>query len=66
MGRRGLEMAGQFIDEREWMQRWCWGIGPLRHAIHPHFQLPTWWKDYLAAGGGGARLSDLSALGGEV
>ncbi|MFW5868877.1 MAG: hypothetical protein ACOCX2_13725, partial [Armatimonadota bacterium] len=59
-------LAVEFVEEREWMQRACWGLGPLRHAIHPHFQQPTWWRDYLAAGGGGARLSDLSALDEEV
>jgi hypothetical protein len=65
-GPNALEVAGEFLAEREWMQRHCWGIGPLRHAIHPHFQQPTWWREYLAAGGGGARLGDLSALGAEV
>jgi hypothetical protein len=57
-----LALAGEFLDERQWLQRHCWGLGPLRHAIHPHFQQPTWWQDYLEAGGGGARLSDLSAM----
>jgi hypothetical protein len=57
-----LALAQEFVDERQWMQRNCWGIGPLRHAIHPHFQQPTWWQGYLDAGGGGARLSDLSAM----
>ncbi|MFO8079563.1 MAG: hypothetical protein R6V07_04570 [Armatimonadota bacterium] len=61
-----LALADEFVDEREWMQRNCWGIGPLRHAIHPHFQQPTWWHDYLDAGGGAARLSDLSTLGEEA
>lgn len=61
-----LALAREFVDEREWAQRNCWGIGPLRHAIHPHFQQPTWWQDYLDAGGGGARLSDLSRLGDET
>lgn len=65
-GPNALAVARDFLAEREWMQRHCWGIGPLRHAIHPHFQQPTWWRDYLAAGGGGARLSDLSGLGTEV
>lgn len=65
-GPREMTIAADFVDEREWLQRNCWGIGPLRHAIHPHFQQPMWWKDYLAAGGGGARLSDLSALDEEV
>ncbi len=57
-----MELARKFVDERQWMQRKCWGIGPLRHAIHPHFQQPTWWQDYLQAGGGGARLSDLPGV----
>jgi len=65
-GDDALALAGDFVAEREWMQRKCWGIGPLRHAIHPHFQQPTWWREYLAAGGGGARLSDLSSLDEEV
>ena len=60
-----LSAADGFVDELEWMQRHCWGIGPLRHAIHPHFQRPAWWADYARLRRL-QRLSDLSQLGSEV
>ncbi len=60
-----LAAADDFVDELEWMQRKCWGIGPLRHAIHPHFQRPDWWAGYAHIRGL-QRLSDLSTLSDET
>ncbi len=60
-----LAVAGDFVDELEWLQRACWGLGPLRHAIHPHFQRPAWWAEYAEIRGL-QRLSDLSGLSEEV
>ncbi len=61
----GVELAARFVDELEWMQRNCWGTGPLRHAITPHFQRPTWWNAYREAAGI-RQLSDLASIDDEA
>jgi hypothetical protein len=46
-----IALGHRFFAELEWMQRKLWGYGPIRHALNPYFQRPTWYRAWREAAG---------------
>ena len=50
-GRPRLAAARKYLAEQERLFRQVWGLGPVRHVMHPRFHRPPWFAEYQAAAG---------------
>jgi len=60
-----IALGHRFFAELEWMQRKVWGYGPIRHALNPYFQRPTWYQEWREAAGV-VQFADMAALDDET
>jgi hypothetical protein len=42
-----MALARDFLEERDRMYRETWGLGPVRHVLHPRSFPPPWLSGYL-------------------
>ena len=41
-----LALAREFLEARDRMYRETWGLGPVRHVLHPRYFPPGWLAEY--------------------